>query len=305
MGAEKAITVGSGELFPPGSPPLRVTTNFDHGPHDPNHQGRDLTYCRHSHSFSEIVVILGGIGLHHVGGESFPFRRGDVFKIPPETPHYFAPDGEVSLVNLIFMPDLVTPWENELRTLPGFLAFFNLEPELRQFHRFRSRLTLSPRALSPLIEKLTELREEDLNRREGYSLSMTLKFVDLLIFLAREYDRMTGREAVALLRIGRALGEMERFPARDWTIERLQEIVPVSRSTLRRLFIESVGKPPIEYLIGLRLERSRYLLEQSDRSVTEIAFEAGFRDSNYFTRQFTARYGVSPLRYRRGGRNRR
>jgi AraC-like DNA-binding protein len=299
---DSSVRVDTGDLFPAGGPPIRITTNFDHGPHDPNHQGRDLTYQSHSHGFSEVVIILGGSGRHHVGRESFPFRRGDVFRIPPDTPHHFDADEKVTLVNLIFLPEVLAPWEGELRTLPGFQAFFNLEPELRQRHQFRSRLSLPPLALGPLSEKLAALREEDVQRREGYRLSLQLKFVDLLVFLSREYDRMTGREAVSLQRIGRAMSLMESRPEQDWTIGDLQQIVPVSRSTLRRLFVETVGRAPIDYLIGLRLEKARTLLEQSDHSVTEIAFAAGFRDSNYFTRQFTARYGVSPLKYRKGGR---
>ena len=52
------------------------------------------------------------------------------------------------------------------------------------------------------------------------------------------------------------------------------------------------------HLLRLRLEKATALLRLSD-SVSEAGMRAGFPDTNYFTRQFRARYGISPREYKR------
>jgi AraC family L-rhamnose operon transcriptional activator RhaR/AraC family L-rhamnose operon regulatory protein RhaS len=66
-----------------------------------------------------------------------------------------------------------------------------------------------------------------------------------------------------------------------------------------RTFAKATRLPPFEYLIQLRLQNAMRLLRNSRLTVSQIAFEVGFNDSNYFTRQFSKRKGVSPLAYRK------
>ena len=49
----------------------------------------------------------------------------------------------------------------------------------------------------------------------------------------------------------------------------------------------------------LRLEKSRKMLEETNRSIEEIAEASGFCDSNYLGRLFRKRYGTTPHRYRK------
>ena len=49
---------------------------------------------------------------------------------------------------------------------------------------------------------------------------------------------------------------------------------------------------------SVRLEKSCELLEQTGKCITEVAFEVGFNDGNYFTRQFGKAHGMSPRAYR-------
>jgi AraC-like DNA-binding protein len=61
----------------------------------------------------------------------------------------------------------------------------------------------------------------------------------------------------------------------------------------------ATGLPPIEYLIRLRIRQSMELLTASDMSVTDIAMECGFNDSNYFARQFKRINDMSASEFRK------
>jgi AraC-like DNA-binding protein len=72
----------------------------------------------------------------------------------------------------------------------------------------------------------------------------------------------------------------------------------MSKRSFLRAFQAATGKSPIAYLIQLRINRAASLLRRGDDSITDIAFLVGFRDSNYFTRQFRKVFGTSPRAYR-------
>jgi AraC family L-rhamnose operon transcriptional activator RhaR/AraC family L-rhamnose operon regulatory protein RhaS len=72
----------------------------------------------------------------------------------------------------------------------------------------------------------------------------------------------------------------------------------MSKRSFLRAFQQATGSSPIAWLIEQRIQRAALLLRRTDQSITDIAFQVGFTDSNYFTRQFTKLTGLAPSRYR-------
>ncbi len=66
-----------------------------------------------------------------------------------------------------------------------------------------------------------------------------------------------------------------------------------------RLFRQTTGHTPGGFLANLRLEEACVLLHYSDLSIDEVAAKTGFPDRGYFSRQFAARIGIPPARYRK------
>jgi signal transduction histidine kinase/DNA-binding LacI/PurR family transcriptional regulator/CheY-like chemotaxis protein len=75
--------------------------------------------------------------------------------------------------------------------------------------------------------------------------------------------------------------------------------VGVSEGYLSRSFILETGLSLIHYLTRYRIQQAKQLLATSHKSVTEIALDVGFSDSNYFSRVFRQEVGKSPLTFRR------
>jgi len=70
--------------------------------------------------------------------------------------------------------------------------------------------------------------------------------------------------------------------------------VNTSLRQLERLFHAHVGQGPSAYFRQLRLNYGRWLLANTDRSITEIAHRCGFTDSSHFSRWFKSAFGTSP-----------
>ncbi len=72
----------------------------------------------------------------------------------------------------------------------------------------------------------------------------------------------------------------------------------LSISQLNRRFRESTGQSPHEYLVNLRISRSKLLLRESRMSIAEIAGEVGYAYDTSFAAVFRSKVGVSPRQYR-------
>jgi YesN/AraC family two-component response regulator len=86
------------------------------------------------------------------------------------------------------------------------------------------------------------------------------------------------------------------------TREDLATYVSVSPRYLTRCFHEETGLTPITYLNRYRINQAKELLERGDSTITEVAFNVGFSNSNYFGRVFRREVGASPSTYQHGAR---
>lgn len=80
----------------------------------------------------------------------------------------------------------------------------------------------------------------------------------------------------------------------DFTVERLGEEVGLSRVQLYRKVKALTGQTPVDLLKKARLERARLLVEKTDKSISEIAYEVGFTAPSYFNKCFKDEFGVCP-----------
>ena len=85
----------------------------------------------------------------------------------------------------------------------------------------------------------------------------------------------------------------------DVNIGDMAEAAAVSRSGLQRKIKQMMGVTPLDFLREARIKRACQLLENSNKSISDIAYECGFSDPKYFSRSFKTSTGKSPSDYRR------
>ncbi|OGJ86582.1 MAG: hypothetical protein A2487_11710 [Candidatus Raymondbacteria bacterium RifOxyC12_full_50_8] len=254
----------------------------------------------HSHAFTELVVILGGNAVHYSRADSYDIMAGDCFVV--ERAHGYKESNKLSLVNILFIPEqLPVPW-NEARKLPGYHAFFALEPQYRKLHNFRSRLRLEPSGLAHVSELIDTIEQELHKKNAGYEIMATGLFMQLISFISRAYSRMQGTEYADLMGLSEVISHIERNFADEIRMADLAAMAAMSESRLLRAFRRATGHAPIDYLIHLRIRQACGLLRQKESTITAIAYQTGFNDSNYFTRQFRRIMGMSPRQFRKGRR---
>jgi AraC family transcriptional regulator len=92
--------------------------------------------------------------------------------------------------------------------------------------------------------------------------------------------------------------------ASDISLTVLAGLASMSPGHFLRSFKAATGLTPYRYVLERRLNRASLLVRASATPIAEIAHACGFRTPNYFTTRFHAHFGISPMRYRDGSRDR-
>ena len=117
-------------------------------------------------------------------------------------------------------------------------------------------------------------------------------------------DDSASQDPELLRRLLRAKDRMDAASHEDWPVQRLARVSRVSEAHFARSFKQAFGLPPHRYLLTRRIERATALLRDTDRPITEIAFESGWESLGTFGRTFRDITGESPgaTRARAGAR---
>lgn len=254
----------------------------------------------HQHvDFSELVIVLNGNATHVVHTEEYFIKKGNAFVINGSTPHAYKDPHDFKICNIMFRPEMLASIGPDLKKSNGFQALFVLEPYYRNIHSYPGKLALPIPSLEYVESLIAVMIEEYHGQLQGYQTMLLSRFTELVVYLSRHYDTQEkGMEGNHLMHLANAISYMEDHYLEPLTLEEIAGKSNISVRHLNRIFRSYYQMTPIAYMLTLRLERACSLLKHSGLTITQISYECGFNDSNYFTRQFRKAYGVSPKVYR-------
>jgi len=258
-----------------------------------------LPVGRHGHDFSELVLITGGSATHVVGDETYRVGPGDVFLIQGRLEHAYRDTNRLALINVLYRRELLEGWAEHLRDVPGYHVLFTLHPGRRRPRHFVHRLHLSASALSQVCGWVEAVEKALKKQGPGYRFLALAHFMQIVATLSLAGEKNHAPASADLFRVAKAAAHIEEHYREPIGVETLAALAQTSTRHLRRLFRKSMGEAPLAYILRRRLTRAAELLRSTTGTITDIAFEVGFQDSNYFARQFRRVFGCAPGHYRR------
>ena len=190
------------------------------------------------------------------------------------------------------------PMLDELKLHPGFTSLFVYEPNMRNKQRGKGRLKLTHSGLKEVCS-ITRHIDESLHSGESYaSANVSIQLLYLLTLLSDAYVQAPKKEHQTVLRVGKVIEHLDEHFRENFDGDELAKLMHVSPATFYRLFKEATGTTPTQYVNNLRIEEACNRLRQTDETITNIAFDVGIQDSNYFSRTFKKCTGMTPRAYR-------
>ncbi len=252
----------------------------------------------HGHEdFVELVIVLDGSAVHIVNNERFRINKGDVFVMNDGVFHGYEKAENFKICNIMFRTDTFISENYDIRRLPGFHALFLLEPKYNNENGFKSRLKLSPSAFSELKHTLKLCSEEYYSNTPGRKTMVRSYFLQIVVFLSRLYGTTVHHKEIE--GISKAAAFIETHFMDDIGTSDLLKVSHYSQRHFIRLFSSTYSTTPQQYLLGIRIRNACNMLKNKSLSITEIATQCGFNDSNYFCRIFKKNIGMTPSMYRK------
>ena len=251
-----------------------------------------------AHDFVELAVILGGSGNFLLDGETVPVREGDLVLLNPGTYH------KSLLVS--------TPKQ---KAIEGYLAFTDVQYQdcpknsLPLFSG-NERIFHMPESMKKEILRLLKSMDQEVRTpRLGQYSMLKAYLIQLLCLIAREnmqkdeakepLGRFTFRSPNKKYAVRQIEQYLQEHYREKISLEQIASNMYLSSFYISKIFKSETGDSPINYLIGIRMEKAKELLtEHPDASLQEVAVRVGYDDVYHFSKLFKKYYGISPGHYK-------
>jgi len=248
--------------------------------------GGDWHSVPHTHNHMELFYIVGGKGQFLIQDQLYPVNVNNLVIINPNITHT-----EVSL-NAQPLEYIVLGIEGiELANSANSNGQFNI---LDHFE--------SAEISSCLRNILREMEQKSTGYEDVCQAFMEILIIRLMrstsLAVPAEPQIISGNSQCAAVRRYIDLHFKEAL-----TLEQLAENVHMNKYYLSHAFKREYGISPINYMIGKRIEESKYLLAETDLSMSQISQLLGFSSLSYFSQVFRRTQAISPMEYRQSTKN--
>lgn len=250
----------------------------------------------HFHPEFELTYIVQGEGKRYVGSHMERFGPRDLVLIAPNIPHCWkldatdaSPDAEAVVIQ--FSPDMLGGILSEKR-------------ELMDINNLFISNTVGSKFSEPLAECL-EGQLRSLSDKKGlYGFTGLL---EILQRLAEDSDS-TRFSDDGIRAMPKLIDQQRMGPVLAYLVDHFRGKVSLSEAAslahmtppaFCKYFKKATRKTFIDTVMEYRINYAIHQLVQTDKSISEVAFESGFTDVSFFFRAFKRRTKLSPLRYRR------
>ena len=228
---------------------------------------KDESINVHTHSCWEIVYYKSCAGKTDIGGIEYHFRENTFAILPPQVPH------------------------NETHFQGGHLTFIGFEAENLKI----AGGIFNDDPYQNIKHLVSRIQTEAKNK-----FSDSKQMVDILIRELTVYlNRLQSPNPVQT----NGLRYAKRFIDENysWKINfiDLAKSCGYTFDSFRYSFKKEYGVSPKSYLIDLRLEKAKTLLESNEQNCTQIAYTCGFSNAAQFSTMFRLKYGITPKDFAR------
>ena len=242
--------------------------------------------AEHTHTCAELFFVTGGSGAMQIGQVPFPLVPGDLMAVNAGVAHTEVSELSDPLEYVVLGVD-------GLETLAGPEGFALVHGFCHQ---------------RQVAQTLNMLLQEAQRGQSGYE-SVCQDLLHILLLLLVRHRGSILRPVPREQKAGRECSLVRRYIDSHFkesiTLDGLAAVAHLNKYYLAHAFQKEYGVSPIRYLTARRIQESKFLLAETDHSLSHIAQVLGFSSASYFSQCFHRIEGVSPKEYRQRERRKR
>ena len=243
-----------------------------------NHNSID--FPSHIHESIELVYVIKGCGNAFCNGKKYFLSDGSIFLAFPNQVHYYTNFGNDNNVKiLIIKSDLLPEHSN---------TFLN-----KLLVSSHYKITQNDENLISIFNIAFE--EYEKGAKNEIVISILSAFFSILFdkLLLYDIDKNSNDYALKILKY------CKQHFKENITLDDISKNLFISKSYISHTLNEKIKISFSDYINSLRVTYSTKLLENTNDSITDIAFFSGFSTIRSFNRAFVKHMGITPLKYRK------
>ena len=252
----------------------------------------------HWHEEMEITLIQDGTSDYKVGQKVFEANAGDIILIPPYCTHSACeiPGKTMISDSMVFHPDYLGANNQDLS------ASKYLRPMAEGQLLMQEVIRDGDAGYAEIKDTFIRALDCFKNKQPFYEMLLKEKLLHILILLfsygyIRESDdsHITSENR---RHIKSALEYITDHYSEKISISEMAQLAGFSENYFMSLFRQNVGMSCIQYVNHYRIQKAAHALEETTKSVSEIAMIHGFDNISYFNLQFRRTFGMTPREFR-------
>lgn len=251
----------------------------------------------HAHDFIELAIIMGGKGSFYIDGEDYQVEEGDLILLNPGTYHRSKAGYTKEGLKECYI---------------GFSKVSFKGCQSGSFPLFEGNkkiMKMEGKVKKSVFQICADMNKEARECEAGRYFMLKAYLIQILCLIIREQQeekqecegkgyifQSTGKKYV----VKQIMKYMEENYQEKISLEQIAANMYLSSFYIAKIFKSETGDTPINYLIGLRMEKAKEILEESpEEPIKEVAAAVGYSDAYHFSKLFKKHYGISPLYYKK------
>lgn len=244
--------------------------------------GGDWPSNPHTHNYVELFYVVGGKGQFLIEDRLYPVNANNLVIVNPNVTHT-----EVS--------HKANPLEYIVLGIEG------LELSIGGNSNGRFCL-LDYRGTVDILSSLRSILREMEAQQPGYE-DICQAYMEILIVRLMRQTTLTAPVIPSVTAVNHQCAMIRRYIdvhfKEPLNLDLLANEAHVNKFYLSHAFKREYGISPINYMLSRRIEESKYLLLETDLSLSQISHTLGFSSASYFSQSFRRSEGISPMEFRR------
>ena len=257
---------------------LYIFDCYNNGPSEGQH---------HHHDFLELSIIIDGAVDYVINDETVFLEKETILLFNPGVYHHER-------------------YQKGMESTQIHIGFrnFALQGFSRDHFPFNTSILHLTKFKTEFFDVCQEILMEKAKGEAGYDLMLKALVMKLIIYILRDADssqleinalKLSYEEQEKQTIVNDIIHYLENHHTEEVSLSSLSQTLYISPTYISRVFTEETGESPINYLIKLRLNRAKELMEnEKDITVKEAANLVGYNDAYYFSKLFKKYYGLPP-----------